>query len=70
MKRMAFISTGLLVIAFTLFGCATMSSESGWIKLNGVQTVKLSNKKYKSGPFALQHGQGVIKFRKVQIRPL
>jgi hypothetical protein len=40
------------------------------VKLNGVETVKLSNKKYKSGPFALQHGQGVIKFRKVQIKPL
>jgi hypothetical protein len=40
------------------------------VKLNGVQTVQLVNKKYKSGPIALQHGQGVIKFRKVQIREL
>jgi hypothetical protein len=40
------------------------------IKLNGVETVKLNNKKYKGGPFALQHGAGVIKFRKVMVRPL
>ncbi|MBI3045867.1 MAG: DUF1080 domain-containing protein [Betaproteobacteria bacterium] len=38
--------------------------------LNGVRTVELDNKKYKSGPIALQWFGGVVKFRKVQIRPL
>jgi hypothetical protein len=40
------------------------------VKLNGVQTVDLQNKKHKSGPIALQWGSGIVKFRKVQIRPL
>jgi hypothetical protein len=41
------------------------------VKLNGVQTVELNNKKYKNGPIALQRsGKGVVKFRKVQIKPL
>ena len=38
--------------------------------LNGVKTVELENKKYKSGPIALQYGRGVVKFRKVEIREL
>ena len=47
------------------------------VKLNGVQTVSVSDGKLASGPFALQYGPGVkgvqggpIKWRKVQIRPL
>ncbi len=47
------------------------------VKLNGVQTVKMVNGRYTSGPFALQFGAGVqgvtggpIKWRKVQIKPL
>jgi hypothetical protein len=40
------------------------------LKLNGVQTVELDNRKYKSGPIALQHAAGVIKFRRVQIKEL
>jgi len=41
------------------------------VKLNGVQTVELNNEKYKIGPIALQRSaQGVVKFRKVQIKPL
>ncbi|WP_151445481.1 3-keto-disaccharide hydrolase [Lacisediminimonas profundi] len=40
------------------------------VKLNGVQTVDLQDSKLAQGPFALQYGAGVIKFRKVQIRPL
>lgn len=47
------------------------------VELNGVQTVNVQDSKYASGPFALQFGNGpndapggVIKWRKVQIRPL
>jgi len=40
------------------------------VVLNGVTTVELTNKKYKSGPIALQYGRGVVKFRKVEIREL
>lgn len=38
--------------------------------LNGTQTVDFNGAVLESGPIALQHGQGVIKFRKVQIKPL
>jgi hypothetical protein len=38
--------------------------------LNGVKTAELNNKKFKSGPIALQYGKGVVKFRKVAIREL
>ena len=38
--------------------------------LNGKQTAKLRSGLYTEGPFALQHGAGVIKFRKVAIKPL
>jgi hypothetical protein len=47
------------------------------VKLNGVQTVSIQDRKHASGPFALQYGGGVqgaqggpIKWRKVQIRPI
>ncbi len=40
------------------------------VMLNGVKTVELEHKAFAGGPIALQHGAGVIKFRKVQIRPL
>ncbi len=38
--------------------------------LNGVKTVDVEDSKLASGPFALQWGRGVIKFRKVDIRSL
>jgi 3-keto-disaccharide hydrolase len=38
--------------------------------LNGKKTAELHNGMYQEGPFALQHGAGVIKFRKVAIKPL
>jgi hypothetical protein len=38
--------------------------------LNGVKTVDTRNSKLASGPIALQWGQGVIKWRKVEIKPL
>ena len=38
--------------------------------LNGVVTAKGRDDKLKSGPIALQYAAGVVKFRKVEIRPL
>lgn len=47
------------------------------VRLNGVQTVSVQHDKLKEGPFTLQYGPGVnqaqggvIKWRKVQVRPL
>lgn len=40
------------------------------VKMNGQKTVDLHNGLWAEGPFALQHGQGMIKFRKVAIKPL
>jgi hypothetical protein len=38
--------------------------------LNGNKTVELHNGLVSEGPFTLQHGAGVIKFRKVSVKPL
>ena len=38
--------------------------------LNGSLTVDVVNDKFKSGPIGLQYGQGIMKWRKVQIRPI
>jgi hypothetical protein len=38
--------------------------------LNGQKTAELHNGLFAEGPFTLQHGSGVIKFRKVAIKPL
>jgi hypothetical protein len=40
------------------------------VVLNGVQTVDVQDTKFARGPIALQWGRGVVKFRKVQIKPL
>jgi hypothetical protein len=40
------------------------------IVLNGVKTAEVEDKQHASGPIALQYGAGVVKFRKVEIRPL
>ena len=40
------------------------------VMLNGKKTVELHNGLFAEGPFTLQHGSGVIKFRKVAIKPL
>jgi hypothetical protein len=40
------------------------------IVLNGQKTVDVQDSTHSSGPFALQYGSGVVKFRKVQIKPL
>jgi hypothetical protein len=38
--------------------------------LNGQKTAELHNGLFSEGPFTLQHGEGVIKFRKVAVKPL
>lgn len=40
------------------------------VVLDGVKTVDVEDGTHASGPFALQYASGVIKFRKVQIKPL
>jgi len=40
------------------------------LTLNGVRTVDVEDSKFPTGPIALQYAAGVIKFRKVQIKPL
>ena len=40
------------------------------VVLNGTKTVDVEDSKFASGPVALQWGRGVIKFRKVEIKPL
>jgi 3-keto-disaccharide hydrolase len=40
------------------------------VVLNGQKTVDLHNGLFAEGVFTLQHGEGVIKFRKVAIKPL
>jgi hypothetical protein len=40
------------------------------VVLNGQKTVDAEDSKHASGAIALQYGQGVVKFRKVQIKPL
>jgi hypothetical protein len=40
------------------------------VTLNGTRTVDVQDSQHKSGPIALQHGAGVVKFRKVQIKTL
>jgi len=40
------------------------------VKMNGQQTVDIHDSKFASGPITLQYAGGVIKFRKVAIKPL
>jgi hypothetical protein len=40
------------------------------VTLNGKKTVELHNGMFEEGPFTLQYGAGVIKFRKVAVKPL
>ena len=40
------------------------------VTLNGVKTAEANDTKHARGPFALQYGAGVVKFRKVEVRPL
>ncbi len=40
------------------------------VKMNGVVTAQTSDRSFFHGPFALQYGTGVVKFRRVQIKPI
>lgn len=40
------------------------------VKMNGVQTSTVNDRSFFHGPIALQYGSGIVKFRKVQIKPL
>lgn len=40
------------------------------VTLNGARTVDIQDSTLKRGPVALQYASGVVKFRKVQVRPL
>jgi 3-keto-disaccharide hydrolase len=40
------------------------------VVLNGVKTAEVQDSQHRGGPIALQYGAGVVKFRKVEIRPL
>jgi 3-keto-disaccharide hydrolase len=48
----------------------TIKGRDLTLVLNGKQTAQLHNGMFQQGPIALQHGAGVIKFRKVAIKPL
>jgi hypothetical protein len=40
------------------------------VTLNGMKTADVMDTKHARGPFALQYGAGVVKFRKVEVRAL
>ena len=40
------------------------------VKMNGVETANVSDRSFFHGPFALQYGTGVVKFRHVQVKPI
>jgi len=40
------------------------------VTLNGMKTADVQDTKHARGPFALQYGAGVVKFRKVEVRAL
>jgi hypothetical protein len=48
----------------------TVKGDEITVVLNGVVTARGRDSKLASGPIALQYGAGVVKFRKVEIRPL
>jgi hypothetical protein len=48
----------------------TVKGRQVTLKLNGQQTTQLHNGLFEEGFLTLQHGSGVIKFRKVAIKPL
>jgi len=40
------------------------------VVLNGTRTAEAQDAKHARGPFALQYSAGIVKFRKVLIKPL
>jgi hypothetical protein len=48
----------------------TVKGRQITVMLNGAKTAELHNGLFAEGPLTLQHGDGVIKFRKVAVKPL
>jgi 3-keto-disaccharide hydrolase len=48
----------------------TMKGRQLTVFLNGKKTAEIHNGMWTEGPITLQHGAGVIKFRKVAIKPM
>lgn len=48
----------------------TASGDRLIVKMNGETTVDIHNDRFASGTIALQYGSGVVKFRKVAIKPI
>ena len=48
----------------------TVKGRQITVVLNGQKTAELHNGLFTEGPLTLQHGAGVIKFRKVAVKPL
>jgi hypothetical protein len=49
----------------------TAKGTQFWVTLNGVRTVEAAqDAKHARGPIGLQYAGGIVKFRKVEIRPL
>ncbi len=48
----------------------TLRGDHLVVELNGRKTVDVRDSQFASGPFALQWGRGVLRFRKVQVREL
>ena len=48
----------------------TARSTHFTVVLNGTRTVDVDDSKHARGPIALQAAAGIVKFRKVQIKPL
>jgi hypothetical protein len=48
----------------------TVKGRQITVVLNGKKTAELHNGLFSEGPITLQHGEGVIKFRKVAIKPM
>jgi len=48
----------------------TAKGQQLTVVLNGTKTVDVQDGKHARGPLALQYAAGVVKFRKVQVKPL
>ena len=48
----------------------TVNGRDVTVMLNGKETAKMRNGMFDEGPVVVQHGAGVIKVRKVEIKPL
>jgi hypothetical protein len=48
----------------------TLKGDRITVLLNGNKTVELQDGRFAGGPLALQYASGMVRFRKVQVRPL